>query len=80
MSDIKTKKYEGNDGKRDGRIEFGPNLLENKIYQKIKEKTEFISRDVISIYRGVNDKNTRVQLGGYEESYARGHESGALFY
>ena len=39
-----------------------------------------MKNDIISIYRGVNDKNVRMQLGGFEESYAKGHRNGVLFY
>ena len=32
------------------------------------------------MYRGLNDKHARMQLGGYEENFARGHKTGVLFY
>lgn len=65
---------------QDGLITFGPSLADNKIFKAIKEKTDYISKDVVSIYRGVNDKEVQLQLGGYEENFARGHSNGVLFY
>ena len=49
----------------DGLVSFGPDLAENKIYSKLKESSEFIQKDLISIYRGINDKHVFMQLGGY---------------
>lgn len=65
---------------RDGVISFGPNLTNNKIYQMIKNGSQYVKNDIVSIYRGVNDKNVRMQLGGFQESFARGHRNGILFY
>lgn len=64
MDSIDHKKLDESD-KRDGLISFGPNLADNKIYQLIKNSTEFVKNDMVSIYRGVNDKNVRMQLGGF---------------
>lgn len=50
----------------DGLITFGPTLAENKIYAMIKNQSDIIKEDVVSIYRGINDKNARMQLGGFE--------------
>lgn len=55
-------------------------MANNKIYQLLKNGTDFIKNDIVSIYRGVNDKNIRMQLGGFEESFARGYRNGILFY
>lgn len=52
--------------KRDGLITFGPNMGNNRIYQMIKNGSEFVKNDIVSIYRGTNDKNIRMQLGGFE--------------
>jgi hypothetical protein len=49
----------------DGVIKFGPNLLDNKMFQLIKNQSEFVRRNVVSVYRGVNDRNVRLQLGGF---------------
>ena len=49
----------------DGLISFGPKLSENTIYQLLKSASEYVSEDVVSIYRGVNDKHVYLQLGGY---------------
>ena len=38
----------------------------NRIYQMIKNGSEFVKNDIVSIYRGTNDKNIRMQLGGFE--------------
>lgn len=64
LDSIDHKKLDESD-KRDGLISFGPNLADNKIYQLIKNSTEFVKNDIVSIYRGVNDKNVRMQLGGF---------------
>ena len=55
-------------------------MQNNKIYQLLKANNEFITKDIVSIYRGINDKNVRMQLGGFEEGFARGHRNGILFY
>ena len=55
-------------------------MKENIIFSQIKSESDFLNKDVVSIYRGINDKNTRVQLGGYEDSYAKGDHTGVLFY
>jgi hypothetical protein len=31
----------------------------------IKTGSDFVKNDIVSIYRGVNDKNVRMQLGGF---------------
>lgn len=47
-------------------MKFGPSAENNKIYHEIKKNSEYIEKDYIAIYRGFNDKNARLQLGGYE--------------
>jgi hypothetical protein len=65
----------------DGVMTLGPQLKENKIYQEIKKNTDYIDSDIIAIYSGVGERNNRIQLGGYEESYAKGDfNTGALLY
>jgi hypothetical protein len=60
---------------------LGPKLKENKIYQEIKKNTDFVSANIIAIYSGVGERNNRLQLGGYEEEYAKGDfKTGALLY
>ena len=78
MEDIPFKEEEGMLG--DGLVTFGPNLTDNKIYSKLKQASTYISKDVISIYRGINDDYVHMQLGGYEENFAYGHRNGILFY
>lgn len=46
----------------------------------MKTQSDFVSRDIVSIYRSANDKNVRMQIGGFEESFARGMKNGILFY
>jgi hypothetical protein len=31
----------------------------------MRQNSEFAKRNVVSIYRGLNDKNVRMQLGGF---------------
>lgn len=60
---------------------LGPKLTENKIYQEIKKNTDLINDDIIGIYSGIGERNNRIQLGGYEEEYARGDpNTGALLF
>lgn len=59
---------------------LGPELPKNKIFQLMKTQSDFVSRDIVSIYRSANDKNVRMQIGGFEESFARGMKNGILFY
>lgn len=61
-------------------INFGPSLKDNKMFQLLKKQSQFIPYDIVSIYRGSNDKNVRLQLGGFEESFAKGMNNGILFY
>lgn len=61
-------------------MNFGPDLNENKIFKLFKTQSDYIPHDIISIYRGSNDKNVRLQLGGFEESFAKGMNNGILFY
>ena len=50
------------------------------MFQLFKKQSDYIPHDIISIYRGSNDKNVRLQLGGFEESFAKGMNNGILFY
>lgn len=63
------------DEKSRGLITFGPDLSKNLIYQEMKKNTFFIEKNVIAIYHGLSD-NIRLQLGGYEENYAKGDKNG----
>lgn len=66
MSEIQKKSLGEEENYHDGIIKFGPNLADNKIFQLIRKNSEFAQKNIVSLYRGVNDKNVRVQLGGFE--------------
>ena len=45
---------------------LGPQLLENKFYQLIKQKTgDYFKDDVVSFYTTPGGKEMRMQLGGF---------------
>ncbi len=56
-------------------------MKDNLIYQQIKKNTDLINFNIIGVYSGIGERNNRLQLGGYEEEYARGDpKTGALLY
>ena len=60
---------------------LGPKLKYNKVYQEIKKNSDYVNYNIIGIYSGVGERNNRLQLGGYEEEYARGDaKTGTLLY
>ena len=66
LSEVRQIQEGGETQPRDGLVKFGPSPDNNKIYKQIKANTEYIDKDYVAIYRGISDKNARIQLGGYE--------------
>lgn len=41
---------------------------------------QFVHEDVVGFYSAPGGKEVHMQLGGYEQTHARGHSNGILFY
>ena len=67
LSSIEMRQSEGEESQlEDGIIAFGPDMTLSNIYKEIKKNSEYIEKDIISIYRGAGDKEVQMQLGGFE--------------
>lgn len=79
--DFVAQKEAGNSNLTNGLMTFGPKMDKNLIFNEIKRNTEYITENIIAFYIGKSkEKTAKIQLGGYEDSYAYGHHDGYLFY